>query len=239
MASTKTLSDFIKNHIRNLNISGTPMSYGEYKLTQNTDHEKKYRDGIAEAMLKSRRKSAEYGTEKERVIDSGLGASGYREYLGKRAGEELMQSAQMIKGERQRSENTLLLGYAEYLRSYAKQEQDTRSRVIKELLESGVPDYKAAFDHAINSGLSQSDAEKIAENVYAQNRQRAIKIAIDQIVTLRLDRKGVELYARAVGLNEEDTAYIIESANKILNNFDMSSDELEDKLEELEKESEK
>ena len=232
--ATKTLSDFIKNYIKNLGISGTPQPFEDYKASLGDNYDGAYASAVAAALAKKRRSQSAYGTTAEGLSDRGLARSGYQEHLSRLSAERYEDTLSSLEERRKVAEDKALSGYAAYLSDYAKREGELRNTVKDHLLERNVLDTETAYGYAINAGLSERDARSISESIYSINRQKMIKQIIEKVMTLRLNETTTELYARAAGLNDEDIAYVTELAGEFFNYFDSSSDEYFDKIEDLE-----
>ena len=75
-------------------------------------------------------------------------------------------------------------------------------------------DYNKAYKYAIELGLDEASAEKIAKNVTEARRSEAITKVTGEIISKRLTSSQAEKYALALGLCEEDAKALGELAFK-------------------------
>ncbi len=231
---TKTLSEFIENYIKNLGISGAPQPFEDYKASLDNDYDGSFTKAVRSALTKKRQSASDYGAVGEELSDMGLSNSGYQSYLSRLASDKYKSTLSSLEEKRNIAQGQALSGYADYLRQFAKNEGSLRNSVKEHLLDRNVIDFNTAYEYAINAGLSDSDARSISNSVYAINRQKVIKQILDQVLTLRLDENSVKLYAKAIGLNDDDTDYVISASKGLFEHFDTSSKEYQDLIDRLE-----
>lgn len=235
----KSLREFLDNYISNLKLSNTPQSLDDYKRKNDYTADMSYARALENAMLKNKQSGLNYGAMSESLAESGLSDSGYRGYLYDKAQENHKDALAAIESDYTEKQGQLVKGYTAYLDKLASEEKALYEKVRQNLIDNEIIDIDTAYRFAIESGLSEKQADAVSRNVYSVSRRRLMNRILEQVATLKLDGAGVKIYASAMGLSDEDSAYVVKKAEELLKHYGELSGEYLDRLDELEKKSDK
>ena len=184
-------------------------------LAADQDNKAAYSDELDR--LEAKRLAEEKKTEEE------------RQKAEKKAEEERIKAEKKAEEERIKAEKAA----EEKARKEAENAAKEAAKIEKEALEreakikkqrekdaeAGIKnmstiDYNKAYKYAIELGLDEASAEKIAKNVTEARRSEAITKVTGAIISKRLTSSQAEKYALALGLCEEDAKALGELAFK-------------------------
>ena len=232
--ATKTLSEFIENYIKNLNISGTPLSFEDYKVTLGPSFENTYYRTMKSALAKRQADKGIYGSSSSALKDAGLSRSGYRDHLSRLADDKYKSTVLSLDEQRQAKDDEAAAGYTNYLENYARSEKKLRNTVREQLLSKGIINSETAYRYALESGLSEKDARAVSESAYSLARQKVINDVMKQIVSLQLDERTTAMVAKEAGLNNADVLHLSELAKEYFEYLNSLPGDYQGTLEDIE-----
>ena len=219
------LEDFIKNYVNNKLISEGDAAYESWRRKGGTDTAGALARELTRADTLYKKSAESYGKSGERLGSLGLTKSGYAAFLGDGRERALEKSIAAADAAYSDSESKNRKGYSAYIKS----ESDSTEKRIKEaksnLLSSGMTDYNAAYNAAIEMGIPQDEAKSIAK----QSTDKAIREArlkvISAIVNKRFGGAQAREYATALGLSGELAEELYELAEATNREIDLGNAE--------------
>lgn len=237
MDKTKSsLEKFLENYLKNKRITNSADSFDEYRAKNAHDYDGEYARGVESAYVKSMKANADYGAKAERIFSSGLSGSGYAERQRQLSGEGYQKQLEELLGERSSAHESTVRGYADYLEDYGKRQGSLMKTVRSELIKNGILNEEKAYEYALGAGLTDERAREVSAGLYSALKDKIVADLIDKVITFRLDPDGAAELARKYGLNEEDTEYVRQEAERLRGESITPSD---DALRELEKKADK
>lgn len=176
------------------------------------------------------------GASAEGTPQNGLARSGYSEYLkssqdaayGRAVNDATKKSASALSKQ--------IGAYEKYLEGYIKDSAKLKQSVGSKLLSSSVTDRNAAYNYAIDSGLSDGDAKEVSDSVYSAVLKKLRTKILEQVIYQKIDYETAAELARSYGLDEKDVEGIRNEARSIISGKGKYS---ESYLKELEKNADK
>ena len=162
-----------------------------------------------------RKSEPTYGATAERLFDLGLQKSGYAGYLqseaerGFRIAKDAFHKESAAVGEKNRS------GYARYLTSYEKRQDDLRKSMINRIGNGESFDENLAYENAIAAVLNDENAREAARLGVTSAKERATAKLLRMILEKRLRASRVKEYARLMGFTEEEVNTFSDYADQI------------------------
>lgn len=210
-----SLEEFLENYIKNKSITNSADSFDTYKRKNYSDYEGEYLRSMEKAYADSRKSSATYGKNAERIFASGLSGTGYSDRQGNIASRDYERRIGELLSQKSKTDEEARLGYANYLDNYGKKQEALAKSVRAELSKNRIIDKERAYEYALMSGLSESKAKEIASGMYSALRDGLVAELLEKVLTYRLDADGAVELARQYGLDDADTAYIKSEAERI------------------------
>ncbi len=173
-----------------------------------------YHNSVKNAETDYQKAKAEYGSRAESLASSGLSKSGYSDYLSAKAYEVLQRERKDASLEYRRNERQNKTNYASYVSALEDAESKLFTSVGNDIVKKRILGYSDAYDYAVDAGLSESLAEKVASSA-TKTVLADIKTEIGKlIINKKLSQSETKAYARFMGLSEADANELGEFAKK-------------------------
>lgn len=234
MANKSALEEYIGTYLLSRGKPSGALSFENYKAGRGIRYEEDYKDGVTRARAALLSSDPYRGSEAERLFSDGLGTSGYREHLAKKAKSTYEGTLKSLYEKRQRDEEKAIGGYASYLSDY-KESRDSLIRSVRtDLMRNSIVNQETAFQYAISAGLSNEEARGVSYAVYEAGRDKIMAEAIEKATSLRLNGEAAALMAEKMGLTYEDSRAVAKEVDEYLGTIKEYTvpDEYLDKLEE-------
>ncbi len=227
--SLSSLEKFIKAYVTNKKLSETEEGYSAWLRKNGISGESALNDDIARARTNYKMATTPGTSASEALMENGLAASGYAAYLKDAAHSE--QSRSIEEGIRSYLENK-----ARNTSAFEKEKAITEEKAAKEeaarlekeekakeklynsaksgLEKAGTIDYEKAYAYAIEMGVDEEGAKKLASTTTKVARENAIYRVTRAIVEKRMTMNQARLYALGLGLSSEDAQKLAEVAFK-------------------------
>ncbi|MBQ7363205.1 MAG: hypothetical protein IJW48_02015 [Clostridia bacterium] len=234
--SQSSLEKFLENYIKNKKITNSEDSFDEYRAKNAEDYGAEFSRGVEDAYVEAMKARADYGRNAEAIFSSGLSRSGYAERQRELSGETYEKRIAELIDKRNLAEARTVLGYADYLEDYNREQSSLMKSVRAELIKNGIINTERAYEYALGAGLSDERALEVSVGIYSAVKDKIIADLIEKVITFRLDAESAAELAKKYGLDEGDTAYVKSEAEKLLGKEYEAS---HDALRELEEEADR
>lgn len=205
------LEKFLKEYIKNREISNGPDSFETYKRESGKEYDQAYSRAMNEALVKGR--VSKYGAGAEAVLDKGI-SGGYLSHLEAKRGDEYQERVREITDARDESMAQAKRGYLSYLDTYGRKQDRIRNSLVVRLIEDEVYDPNDIYEHAINAGLNLKEATATIGFVQSGTRSAIKKRLLDMVFNLTISPEDAAARAAEYGLPKEDIDYILEETKK-------------------------
>lgn len=234
MSKMKSLEEYMRDYFRSTTLENSPMSFSTYKSSVGSNPSSDYARAMSEATSKAMKTSSSYGTEALKMDRLGLSNTGYSDYLATLEKDSLERTENALATERSIAEYNEAQNYLSYLSKYAEEQQALNTRITDALVRERVTDSNTAYKYAINNGLSPEMAKKAVSDSYGIIREKLISEILTRVASLELDGEGAEIYARHMGMNEEDSKMIGTQARELYAHYVEMSDKYLEYLDRIE-----
>lgn len=224
MTSNPTLTDFVKNYIKNKEYSVSDEEYRRWLSNNGIDSDKIYAESIRDITGDYKRAKSEHGSLAESLSSLGLTASGYSDYLNGKAYSEMQKRKEGARNKYAENERENRRGYSEYVAGLAKAEKANYESVVSSITSAGITDYEEAYNFALTQGLSESSAELAAKTASDMTRRKAREKALKTIIGQNFGKTQALEYSLALGFSESEAEELAEYADKINRQNYYSSD---------------
>jgi len=215
--------------------------YEEWLRKNGVDPTSELSEKIGEAYAEKEKKSSHFSLLNERLSESGLLQSGYAKYLGDSLESEkdgkinlamqgYLDTDSKNKAAYLKEENSLAEAAKKAMEKAAKEAEKKEKEILKneeafrkQLLkdaEAGIKsmstiDYNEAYKYALEVGLDEENAQKIAKSITDSRRTSAIEKITTAIFSRNLTTKKTKEYALRLGLPEDDANVLADLAFKM------------------------
>lgn len=234
MSKMKSLEEYMRNYFRSTPLENGPMSFSTFKSSSGSDPAGDYARAMTEATGKSMKTSSSYGTGAVSMERLGLSNTGYSDYLATLEKDNLAATQNALATERSAAEYNEAQNYLSYLSKYAEEQQALNTRITNALVRERITDSNTAYLYAIHNGLSPDMAKKAVSDSYGIIREKLISEILTRVASLELDGEGAEIYARHMGMNEEDSKMIGTQAKELYAHYVEMSDKYLEYLDRIE-----
>ncbi len=227
MKTTPTIEEFVENYIQNKKRAATADSYQDWVRSNGVDSGELYRNAIRDISGDYSRAKSEYGTRAEKLGELGLSASGYSDYLSGKAYSEMQKRKDSARSAYSDNERKNISGYQKYLEEKSEEAARLYDNVVSEITAAKIISYDAAYEYALNSGLSEEFAASAAKKASDAAHKALRNEVINTIITRNFEDVQAREYALAMGLSEYEAEELGEYAFKINQSVHYSDDYLE------------
>ena len=215
MKKRETFEDFVRNYLENEVISKTKESYSSWVRKNGTDTRAAYKNDVLAALSEHSRRSSGYGKRAEDISDMGLSASGYSDYINKRADSDLDDALVAAKRKSFETEEKSMKKYEKKALDIDEVNRGKRKTVLDQLEERRVIDFERAYKYALDSGLDEKNSEIVAGAAVYYSRIRLKEDVLNMIVTEKLSQSQTRSYAEGLGLNKDEIDELCKKAKAI------------------------
>ena len=234
MSEIKSLEEYMRNYFRSTTLENGPMSFSSFKSQSGSDPMGDYARAMSMATQKAMKTSSSYGTRATALEKLGLTKTGYGDYLAALEKENLEKTQNALLSQRKSAEYNQAQNYLSYLTDYAQEQQTLGTRITDALVRERITDSDTAYLYAIHNGLSPEMAKKAVSDSYGIIREKLISEIMTRVAALELDGQGAEIYARHMGMSEEDSKMIGEQAKELYAHYIEVTDKYLEYLDQLE-----
>ncbi|MDY3845780.1 MAG: hypothetical protein SOZ62_02570 [Eubacteriales bacterium] len=219
MADTTGLAKYIQRLLKDSGTSKNAMSPEEYSLVHGSGAQ--YDTALEETIKNIKTRLPTYGSNAEKLAESGLQNSGYGDYIKDNTADELLRAQE--NAQNYGSESTAALrGYAKYLENVQKNVASMRKDLLYRLTSPKAGDYTSGYKLALEYGMSDEDAKKLSKAA-SEFRESGIKGKYDvmnYIIEHRFKYNEAYAYALASGLEDRNARLVAEAADKINSDYE-------------------
>lgn len=212
---SETLEDFLKQYVRNKQLSNSAESYEKWLSSYGTDTGAVLDERLADINADYERAKSTYGARAERLASLGLSSSGYGDYLDGVAYAERARAKSAAYRAASEGEEANRRGYESYLSAYRKSQNDLLERAYKTIADSETLDADAAYRRALGMGLDEASAREAAEGGIALAKEKIKRALYRTILTEGLGREGATAYAKSYGFSDEEAGAFGDYAEKV------------------------
>ncbi len=214
-----TLEDYLTLRLPTEKRTDGADSYADYLHKNGTVYESNYAASMDKLYSDKLKNSATYGRTARDMTTMGLQNSGYENYIDAMAEATYAKDAERLESERTAAEYKSRTGYLDYLEKYESQRTSLKNSVISHLIKNRIVDINEATSFALESGLTEKEAEAVAAAAYSTNKQRVFNEILKQTATLGLDREGALMIASDMGASDEDAAEFADRIDELLRHY--------------------
>ena len=234
MSNSNTLEDFIKNYIRNVQVSSSPESYSEWLKNYGLNSKEILNESLADIRGDYEKEKSTFGANAESLSALGLTSSGYSDYLSGKAYATMQKRKEGAYGKYIENEKSNRTGFRDFVESALKERENTAKeenerfyKVMSNIVNSGIKDEEEAYRFALESGLSDEKARAVASTAAQSAYRKLTKSTLSYVLSHSFDKEQAKEYAIAVGLSESDAERIAGYAESIGQEPYLSNDFLE------------
>lgn len=216
MAKNKqTFEDYLKTYIQNQEASGKKDSYEDWLRKSGRDSEKIYGGELRRIDSEYQRSRSGHGATAERLAGIGLSGSGYADYINAAAYYDMVEKRSLAKENKKAMDLENAADYADYSDKYDKKLRASFNSAVKGIENAKITDYTSAYEYAIGSGLSESDADAAAKYATDSVLKQIKESVIKDIHSKKLTGDEALKYAKAFGLSDEVALELSEYAKSV------------------------
>ena len=227
--SLSKLEKFIKAYVNNKKLSETEEGYSAWLRKNGVSGKVALNESISKATSEHKRATHPTSSAAEALLENGLSKSGYAEYLsdlslekqnkGIEDGirgylEDNAKNASLFKKDKAIAEEKTARDEAARLENEEKAKKKLYDSAKRGLEKAGTIDYDEAYAYAIEMGVDEENAKKLASVTTKVARENAIYRVTRAIVEKRMTMNQARLYALSLGLSDEDAEKLAEVAFK-------------------------
>ena len=203
-------------------VQNRPKGYAEYLSSALGEANEAYVRARQDAEIDLAKSASGYGTGGERLLRSGLGTSGYADYLKADAERRYASAKKKAEADYADAREAGGKSYEKYLSQHEANEDEILRKALRRMTSDGIESYTEGYRYAVAEGLSGDRAELFARmcDAYGGGRKGGIggdeRISIlREIMQNGLDYESAYLYARAVGASGTTAKKIADYAASI------------------------
>lgn len=218
-----SLKSYLEDHLSSLS-SSVPgaKSFTEYVKQINPTYRKKYSSGFNQAALGYKKGLSGYGSNAELLSDRGING-GYAERLNDISLGNFNSAIKKLGEERNEDKGSLIKGYEDYISGLEQDRESLKERIQDKLLKEEIINPKALYSYGVGAGLSENEANEIAENVYNALRLKVMGDILSRVASLSLDPAGAITLATDRGLKTSDVNLVRKKAKQYYTSYADSS----------------
>lgn len=216
----KTLEDFIKDYLSDRSVALGAKGYAKWISEQASDPSIRRAESVTRADTSYRTALSGYGKNAEDLAGSGLGRSGYAEYLNALARNKKKSIEAAASLTEQKSAARGMKEYEGYLDEIEKDSLEKYEKAVRSIQSDSIVAYGAAYDRALSFGLDEESAKKAATEASNAVKSNLRQKLLTEIATKRMTSEATRAYALTLGLDEEVADELAEYAHKLNESVD-------------------
>lgn len=204
MKSNTGIVDFVKDYINNKRITSSKESYESWLQENGIDSRGIYENAVRDAKTDYEKAKAEYGSLGEALAKTGLGTSGYSDYINSSAYASYQRQKKNAASDYAHNESVNKSAYASYVDKLARDRDTLYKNAENGIIDKNILNYNDAYDYVLSLGIDGEDASKIAKRStdYLKNQ---LKTEIGKLViSNKLSESEARAYALFRGLSETE-----------------------------------